>query len=170
MEIDKDVIIRGTQISYYYICHTKLYLFSHFIQLEKNSPLVEIGKFLHDISYPQDKKEYKIEDEISIDIIKTSKGIEIREIKKSNKMEKAHEMQIKYYLYYLKRKNVNISKGVILYPRLRKVKEIFLTEEDEKEISKAIHEIKRIVSSPTPPKPKYKKYCKSCAYYYFCFG
>lgn len=158
--------ITGVKIAYYYICHTKLWLFSHDITMERGNENVELGRFLHESSY-SGHKEVNIGD-ISIDFVRHGEEIEVHEIKKSRSMEKAHIMQVVYYLYYLKRRGIE-AKGIIDYPKMRKRKEIELTEEYEKEIEKAMQEIERINSGPMP-NPKRKKICKKCAYYEFCFG
>jgi CRISPR-associated exonuclease Cas4 len=53
---EKQLRIIGTQINYYFICKTKLWLFSHHIQMEQESELVLLGKILHKDSYKRDKK------------------------------------------------------------------------------------------------------------------
>ncbi len=47
--------INGTQINYYFICKTKLWLFSHNIQLEDEHENVKLGKFLHETSFKREK-------------------------------------------------------------------------------------------------------------------
>ena len=47
-------------------------------------------------------------------------------------MEKSHEYQLLYYMYYLKNeKDIENIKGFLDYPKNRKKKEVFLTEEKE---------------------------------------
>ncbi len=158
--------ITGVKIAYYYICPTKLWLFSHNISMEKDSELVELGKLIHESAY-KDHREMVIDD-IAIDFIRKGDEIEIHEIKKSKVMEKAHRMQVLYYLYYLKKRGIK-ARGVIDYPKQRRREKVVLSDEDEKEIEKALQEIGRIVSGDMPP-PKRMKICKKCAYYEFCFG
>ncbi len=170
MMISYHVVIRGTQIAYYVICKTKLWLFSHFVTMEHTSDIVREGHVLHDIYYQRENKEININNEISVDIIKNKDGVEIREIKKSSKMEKAHEYQIKYYMYYLSKRGINVKRGIILYPNNRKIKEVKLEKTDSKQIENIINEIKTIISLDKPPFPIYKSYCKKCSYYALCFG
>ena len=73
--------INGTKINYYFICPTKLWFFSHNIQMEDNSENVKIGKQLHENSYQRDK-EYLIDNKISIDFIRKKEIVEVHEIKK----------------------------------------------------------------------------------------
>jgi len=113
---EKDLRIIGTQINYYFICKTKLWLFSHHIQMEQESELVSLGKLLHLKSY-KDEKEYTIDNLISVDFIKKHDYLELHEVKKSNKMEKSHEYQLLYYMFYLKQeKGIENIKGIINYP------------------------------------------------------
>ena len=158
--------ITGVKVAYYYICHTKLWLFSHNITMERESELVDIGRLIHEKSYKK-HRELQIGD-IAIDFVRKGDRIEVHEIKKSKSMEKAHIMQVVYYLYYLKKRGIEAT-GVIDYPKLRRRKNVELNEENEREIEKALKEIEKIVNGDMPP-PERKKICKKCAYYEFCFG
>lgn len=161
--------INGTQINYYFICKTKLWLFSHNIQLEDESDNVKLGKILHEDSFKRDK-EFLIDNLINVDFIKFTDCIEVHEVKKTQKMEKSHKYQLLYYIYYLKNeKGIENIKGFLDYPKNRKKKEIFLTEENEKELIKIIGDINEINSSEMP-KPKKSKICRKCAYFEFCFS
>lgn len=103
--------VNGTMINYYFICKTKLWLFSHNIQLENESDNVMIGRYLHENSYKRDN-EQMIDNLIAIDFIrKNGDTYEIHEIKKSNKMKKAHVYQLLFYMYiFTKIKILTISK------------------------------------------------------------
>ncbi len=162
----EEVRITGVKVAYYYICHTKLWLFSHNITMEKDNELVELGKLIHSNTY-RHYREVHIDD-IAIDFIRVGEKIEVHEIKKSKKMEKAHLMQLLYYLYYLKQRGID-AVGVIDYPKIRKRERVTLKKEDVVEIENALGEIKRIVRGDVPP-PRRKSICKKCAYYEFCFG
>ena len=161
--------INGSQINYYFICTTKLWLFSHKIQLEQESDNVKLGKILHEQSF-QREKDYLIDNLINIDFIKITDCIEIHEVKKTQKMEKSHEFQLLYYMHYLKNeKDIENIKGFLNYPKNRKKEEIFLTKEKEKELTKIIEDINNIIEAEMP-KPKKKRICNKCAYFEFCFS
>ena len=165
---EKQLRIIGTQINYYFICKTKLWLFSHHIQMEQESDLVAIGKLLHSQSY-KDEKEFTIDNLISIDFIKKQDYLELHEVKKSNKMKESHEYQLLYYMYYLKNeKGIENIKGVINYPTIRKKATIILDESKEKELMSIIEDIGRIINNDTP-KPEKMKICRKCAYFEFCW-
>jgi len=167
--IERHTIFTGTQINYMYVCQTELWFFSHFLSMESNSDLVAVGKLINDTTYERERKDELIDNKIAIDFIRKGDRIEIHEIKKSPKVEKAHEMQVLYYLYYLKKKGITNTRAVLNYPLIRKVKEITLTEESEKEIENALLKINEIISKPKPPEPIRKPYCKKCSYYELCW-
>ena len=169
MMLPQKILIRGTQINYYFICKTKLWLFSHFIHMESTSDLVSLGKLLHEASYSKEKKEEIINNEIAIDFIRKGDVLELHEVKKSNKMEKAHYYQMLYYLYYLDKRGIK-AKGFIDYPKLRKRKEVVFTDKEKEEIEKIMMDVESIVSKSKPPKIERKSICKKCAYYDFCFS
>jgi len=168
--MNQKVLFAGTQISYYLICHTKLWLFSYFNRMEHTSDLVASGKILQETSFSQTKKNLIIDQKIAIDFLKKEDKLIVHEIKKSDKLEKAHIIQLAYYLYYLKhKKGIENIEGVINYPSKRKIVKVMLTQDKEKEIENIINSIKKIVELPSPPKPEKKKYCRKCSYYEFCW-
>ncbi|MDD6776770.1 MAG: CRISPR-associated protein Cas4 [Methanobrevibacter sp.] len=161
--------INGTQINYYFICKTKLWLFSHNIQLEHESENVKLGKLLHEDSFKREK-DYLIDNLINVDFIKISDSIEIHEVKKTEKMDNSHEFQLLYYMFYLKNeKDIDNIRGFLDYPKNRKKKEVFLTKEKEDELVKIIEDIDNIIKN-NMPKPKKSKICRKCAYFEFCFS
>jgi CRISPR-associated exonuclease Cas4 len=168
----ENILVGGLKISYFEICPTKLWLFSKFLQLEKESELVKIGEFI-DLSFSKKAKLAAIivDNKISVDFVKIKNNAIIYEIKRSSKFEKAHYYQVLYYMWYLKNvKGIANLEGIISYPNERKTIKVELTEEKEKEIGKILKEINEIISRPKPPLPVYKKYCRKCAYFEFCFG
>lgn len=159
----------GTQLNYLFICPTKLWYFCHHLGMEHNSDLVAAGRFINESTYERRKKDELIEGKICLDYIKTKGGkIEIHEIKKSSKMEKAHEMQTKYYLYFLKKRGVE-AKAILDYPLLRQRKEVELAQQDEIELELSLEKIEKIKSSPNLPEPERKPICQKCAYRDLCW-
>ncbi len=168
--LSKTALFTGTQVAYFVVCPTKLWLFSHFLTRESESDLVALGALLQESAYSRAEKDVLIDQKISIDFIRKGEKIILHEIKKSQKLEKTHEYQMLYYLYYLKNLKGIEAEGIINYPTKRKVKKVVLTPEKEKEIKKILENIRKIISLSSPPKPQRKSYCKRCAYFEFCFG
>ena len=81
--------INGTQINYYFICKTKLWLFSHNIQLEDESENVKLGRILHEDSFKREK-DFLIDNLINVDFIKITDCVEIHEVKKKLKKWISH--------------------------------------------------------------------------------
>jgi CRISPR-associated exonuclease Cas4 len=161
--------ITGTAINYLFVCPRKLWLFHHHIEMEHTSDYVALGQLLHEESYERQKqKEALIDDLIRIDFIDTS-GV-LHDVKSGRAMEKAHEMQILYYLYILKQKGLPNRKGVINYPRQRRTVEVELTPEKEREVEAAIEQAKQIVALSEPPQAEYMKVCKTCSYAELCWS
>jgi CRISPR-associated exonuclease Cas4 len=136
--------------------------------MEQESDTVSLGKQLHENSYKREK-EFLIDNLINVDFIKKRKNIEIHEVKKTPKMEKAHEYQLLYYMYYLKNeKDIENIVGYIDYPKIRKKVKFELTKEKEEEIEDIICEINKIVNGDIP-KPKKLRICRKCAYFELCW-
>lgn len=94
--------ITGVMVYYYIVCKKKLWYFYHEISMEHTNDNVYIGKLIDEESYKRENKHINIDNVINIDFIKTKKIL--HEVKKSNKIEEASILQVKYYLYYLKEK------------------------------------------------------------------
>ena len=93
----------------------------------------------------------------------------IHEIKRSDKVEKAHEWQVKYYIYVLERNGIKGATGILEYPTLRQTSKVELTDEDRKRIRKIEIEIKEIIENENCPTLEKKKICRNCSYYEFCY-
>lgn len=94
--------VTGTHFNYYMLCKRKLWLFAGGITMEQTSDLVYEGKLIHENSYSQRPERYQ-ELEIAgikVDFYDTVNKV-VHEIKKSDKVETAHEWQLKYYIYVL---------------------------------------------------------------------
>lgn len=164
------MIVTGTHFNYYQLCYRKLWLFANGINMEQVSDLVYEGKLIHESSYPQRASQYE---EIEIDGIKVdyfdAKNKVIHEIKKSNKVEKAHEWQLKYYMYVFEKHGIIGVTGVLEYPLLRKTEVVLLSDIDREAIRQMIDSILHVVSLPECPPLVRKGICKNCSYYEFCY-
>lgn len=163
--------ITGTHFNYYQVCKRKLWLFSNSINFEHTSDLVYEGKLIHEDSYPQRSSKYE---EIEMDGIKVdfydARNKVIHEIKKSNKVELAHEWQLKYYIYVFEKNGITGVSGLLEYPTLRKTKEVLLSELDIAAIEDMKSEINQVVCSDECPPLQKKGICKNCSYYEFCYS
>jgi CRISPR-associated protein Cas4 len=138
--------------------------------MEHVSDLVYEGKLIHEESYPQRTAKYE---EMEVDGIKIdfydAKNRVIHEIKKSDKIEPAHEWQVKYYMYVLERNGIKRVKGILEYPTLHQTSKVELTDNDREEIRKIEKEIEELANSDKCPPVISSKICKSCSYYDFCY-
>ena len=165
------MFVTGTHFNYYQVCKRKLWLFGNGIQMEHTSDLVYEGKLIHEDSYAQRSSKYEeVElDGIKVDYYDTKNRI-IHEIKKSNKIEAAHEWQLKYYIYIFEKNGIPGVTGILEYPTLRKTQQIELTDLDREEILATEDKIKEIINLDTCPEEKKRGICKNCSYYDFCFS
>lgn len=161
----------GTHFNYYQVCKRKLWLFANGINMEHTSDLVYEGKLIHEHSYPQRSGKYE---EIAIDGIKVdyydAGNKVIHEIKKSDKVEIAHEWQLKYYIYVFERNGMEGVSGVLEYPVLRKRDVIVLSEIDRELIREMEGRIMEIIESDVCPSLEKRQICKNCSYFDFCYS
>lgn len=161
-----DLAYTGTQINYYFVCHRKLWLFTRDIRFEDENEYVQLGRLIDENSYKRNKKQIEIGN-IKIDFI-DQKGV-IHEIKKSDRIEKAHIYQLKYYIRTLREMGVQDITGEIDYPKLKKRETVIWEEADEAEFETIFLSIRDILGEKKPPAVINKPYCKKCAYYEFCY-
>lgn len=159
--------ITGVMVYYYFICKRKLWYFVHEISMENENEAVMLGKLLDENSYKRDDKHINIDNVINIDFIKEQK--ELHEIKKSRAIEEAGVWQVKYYLYYLKRRGVTGLTAKIDYPLLKKNLIVELKEDDEKRLDEVIQDINIMKEQTQPPQFTSRKICIKCAYHDLCF-
>jgi CRISPR-associated exonuclease Cas4 len=146
--------------------------------MEHNSDTVYDGKLLHESSYPQ-RAEHYTEIELSagysslplsgkIDFFDSKEKI-IHEIKRSAKVENAHEWQVKYYIWLLELNDIRNVRAILEYPKLRETKEITLEEKDRLYLENIVEKISQLVVSEECPPKINNKICKSCSYYDLCY-
>ena len=177
--------ITGTHIAYYFICFRKLWFFGNGIQCEMESDAVRMGKHIHETSYNRQDKEKAIDQKIVLDWIDHDTGI-VHEVKKSDKMEESHRWQLRYYLWYLEQKGMNVADeesdeqyrdkpeqrgliGELNYPKLKQKKRLVLTRDQRKKIKNEIlPHVEQILKLPEPPPTVEWKVCKTCSYCELC--
>lgn len=162
--------LTATHINYYHICHRKLWLFANGINMEHTSDTVAEGKLIHETAYLQRAEKYT-EIEIGgskIDFYDAKNKI-IHEIKRSDKIEQAHEWQVKYYIWLLQQAGIEGVTGIIEYPKLRHTSQVTLTPQDSQYITQTVKHIEAIIQKETCPPCINSKICKQCSYYEFCY-
>lgn len=164
----------AVQVSYYVVCPRKLWLFSKGIAQEYESEDVAIGRLIDEVFYKRQRdreEDYTVlMDRLKIDFLTVGDGVIVNEVKKSKALERAHIVQVKYYLWAFKKLGVKVKYGIIRYPKLRRTEKVYLSDEDEREIEEILKGIDSVLSLPVPPPPINASYCKRCAYYSFCYG
>ncbi len=157
----------GTRISYYFLCHRKLWLFANNVQMEHTSEAVAIGRTVSETSYSRRKHEIQIDD-VVLDMYDPATRT-IHEIKKSPAMEESHVRQLQYYISVLEKKGVEGVVGEINYPLLKRRIPVRLGEQERRELACIEQDILRIVALKSPPQVIDKPYCKKCSYYELCY-
>ncbi|MCF6191898.1 MAG: CRISPR-associated protein Cas4 [Candidatus Hydrothermae bacterium] len=165
----EDLAITGTQVAYWMICHRKLWLFSHNLNMEVFSDFVEMGRLLSQERFRKEPKREVAVGRIKLDFLRVGDEVVVHEVKHSRALEEAHVWQVKYYLYALQKLGVPAHRGVIHYPRHMRTLEVTFSSEDRKQIQEALEGIRMILEQEHPPEVERKPFCRTCAYYLFCF-
>lgn len=164
------MLLTGTHIAYLHTCHRKLWLFANGIQMEHTSEIVAEGKLIAETTYLDRSRKYT---ELAIEGIKIDfydpKNKVVHEVKKSDKVERAHIAQVKYYLSVLVKNGINEPSAIIEYPKLKQ-REFINWNDDYLIESKQWEEtVKEIIDSNICPPLLKNKICKSCSYYELCY-
>ncbi|MFT4155902.1 CRISPR-associated protein Cas4 [Parafilimonas sp.] len=170
--------INATLINLYHVCPRECWLHVNGINMEHTSDTVYDGKLLHETSYPQRNEkhsELSIEADYNhvslygkIDFYDARQKI-IHETKRSDKVEKAHEWQVKFYLWLLKLNGINDATATLEYPLLRHTAHLSLDDGDVAYLKSAVTSIARLKEDEQCPPVIHSKICKSCSYYELCY-
>ncbi len=165
----EDLAVTGTQVAYWMVCHRKLWLFSHNLNMEAFSDFVEMGRLLSLERFRRERKKEVEVGRIKLDFLRVGEEVVVHEVKHSRALEEAHIWQVKYYLFALQSLGVPARRGVIHYPRQMRKLDVTFSEEDRAAIQEALEGIRAVLARTQPPEVERKPYCKKCAYYFFCF-
>lgn len=154
----------GLAFSYSVLCERKFWLYENQIQFENTHENVKIGKEIEENYYLREHKNIQI-DGANIDFFKD--GV-VYEVKKSSHSKDFALLQVKYYLYLLRKKGIQNVSGILKIPEERVTEKVELTSEDIIKIEKQLVRTQDILHKPIP-RVERKKICSKCAYYEFCF-
>ncbi|MCX8154618.1 MAG: CRISPR-associated protein Cas4 [Candidatus Micrarchaeota archaeon] len=161
----------GLLILYLNICERKLWFYTRGLRMENRSDLVLLGKIIDLSFYTRRKQEDDYTDDfIRTDFITHENGVIVHEIKKSDKLLDADVWQVKYYMYVLSKRGVNVPFGILHFPEKRKKITIILEEQDKQTIERMMQRIQEIKTMDKPPEINRKPFCKSCAYFELCWA
>ncbi|SHH08540.1 CRISPR-associated exonuclease, Cas4 family [Thermosyntropha lipolytica DSM 11003] len=168
----QELAITGTMVSYFFICHRKLWLFAKGINMENVSGNADVikGKILHEARFKHERNREITFDTVKIDFLRFNDQVYVHEIKKSKKFEEAHIWQLKYYIYYLQCQGVNCFSGVIHYPASMRKVNVEFDANDRIQLMQVLKGIQEILKKPILPPKKTKKFCSRCAYFDFCYA
>lgn len=163
--------VTASNIAYLFVCHRKLWLSAHGVEMEHFSETVLEGRLIHASSYQRRSSKFV---EIQLDGIKIDfydpRTRTVHETKRGRSIEEAHIAQVQYYLYKLRQHGILNASGLIEYPDLRKTHRVEPVSDDlAKKIASWETTVWQITSSPDCPAVVNKPYCKQCAFYDLCY-
>jgi len=155
----------------YHICPRQAWLMFRQLTADQRHDAVEIGRHIDETTFEREKKKIYLADVSAMVDMITKKGDEyfVAEIKKSSKRMDNAIIQLKYYLYLLRRKSL-IIKGMLKIPKEKKSVEVELTDGDIEDIERTVKKIFAVLYREEPPDRIEKKICSKCAHYEFCWA
>lgn len=172
--------INATLINLYHVCKRECWLHANGIHMEHTSDTVADGKLLHETSYPQravKHTEFEVSAKIPVDNIPLYGKIDfydardkvIHETKRSDKVESAHEWQVKFYLWLLKLNGIEDATAILEYPLQRHTSHLELKNDDEIYLKNTVNKILNLIDNEGCPPVINAAICKSCSYYELCY-
>ncbi len=161
--------VTATALTYLKICRRKLWLHAHGIKLENAHVNVKIGKHIQNTTFDRKEKDIALGDVGVIDWAEFKHGI-LHETKKGKTPAAADELQVKYYMVWMRDHGIDIRGARIHYPKQKRTKEIEWNNAFHHEVGDALTEARKIVAEDRPPPVVKLPYCKSCAFFEFCFS
>lgn len=171
--------VNATLINLYHVCKRECWLHANGITMEHTSDIVADGKLLHEASYPQRNEKHselllsaKFEETNlfgKIDFYDAAQKL-IHETKRSDKVESAHEWQVKFYIWLLELNGIENATAILEYPKLRHTDHVQLSESDRLHLQRIVPEIVLLKNSENCPPVINAKICKSCSYYELCYA
>lgn len=170
-KIKQNKTIAPSIFNAYLSCKREAWLMHRQLTGDQDNLFLAMGRFISETTYTEGKKEIYLPDlNAKIDLVFRKNGeYFIAEVKKSSKMIKSAENQLKYYLYLLKNKGIEMY-GFLKIPREKNNYKVQLTEDDIKYFKEKIEEIKEVLYSNEIPEAERKKICSKCSHLEFCWS
>jgi CRISPR-associated exonuclease Cas4 len=161
--------LTGSLVHTYVLCPRKTWLLSRQIIGDQENEFLAIGRLYSRESYKREKKEVQV-DGNKLDVVKNDNGtLTVIETKKSSRMLETGKIQLLHYLYSLKKKGYSV-KGEIRVPKEKKIIEMNLDSEAEKELEGIYGNIEKLIEQEKAPAPQWIGACRSCSYKEFCWA
>lgn len=156
----------------YNICPRQAWLMSRQLTADQDNMYLGIGRLIEEFTFEREKKRIYLADiGAMLDIVLKKNGhLVVAEIKKSSKTMKSGLLQLKYYLYLLKKKKGIDVKGQIKIPKEKINKDVELTVVDEEKIEKILIDLKKIIKEEKIPEVKRINVCPKCGHSEFCWS
>ena len=175
--------IGGMLVGYHAVCPRKAWYSLRGLWMEQESEAVALGRLLDQRSYPRRKRPELIEAEApdGTPLVAKLDGADLREgvlheTKKGRAEEAAHRLQLRFYLWVLKRAGVTRPDGAPLngqldYPALRRSEPVALDPEHEAELERTVAALAALAREETPP-PRHPRraFCRRCAFEALCYA
>ncbi|MDX1531626.1 MAG: CRISPR-associated protein Cas4 [Rhodothermales bacterium] len=177
------VRIGGMLVGYHAVCPRKAWYAMRGIWMEQESEAVALGRLLDRTSYRRRRRPALVTAEApdGTPLVAKIDGADLRagvlhETKKGRAEEGAHRLQLRFYLWVLKRSGVTRSDGAPLtgrldYPALRRSEAVTLEPEHEAALAETVAALAGLARHETPPErhPR-RSFCRRCAYESLCYG
>ncbi|TQN30269.1 CRISPR-associated Cas4 family exonuclease [Haloactinospora alba] len=166
MTEESDTGLGGVHIKYLLHCPRQLWLYSRGYRPEQRSDTVAFGEALDETTYTR-RRTIDL-GEAKIDWVTT--GAVVHETKSSRTPTPQHEAQVRHYCLLLSRLGVNVARGTIHYPLIRRTVEVPWGDEARAHAEETERQAHEVIGSHQPPPRLPRKQCRGCSYRDYCWG
>ena len=170
-------------VGYHAVCPRKAWYSLHGLSMEHESDTVRLGRLLDQTAYRRRPRPAMIEATApdGTPLVAKIDGVDLRagvlhETKKGRAEERAHKLQLRFYLWVLALAGVTRADGTPLtgqldYPALRRTEPVEMTPEHAAELQRHVAALAALADEPAPPErfPR-RSFCRRCAFEPLCYG
>ncbi|GAB3460102.1 CRISPR-associated protein Cas4 [Streptomonospora sediminis] len=156
----------GVHIKYLLHCPRQLWLYTRGYRPEHRSETVAFGEAVDETTYTR-RRDIDL-GEAKIDWVTT--GAVVHETKSSRRPSPQHEAQVRHYCLLLWRLGVNVARGVVHYPLIRRTVEVAWDGAARAEAERTERAARAVIDAPGAQPRLERSQCRGCSYIDYCWG
>lgn len=166
MNTDRDGGLGGVHIKYLLHCPRQLWLYARGYRPEQRSDAVAYGEAVDETTYTR-RRDVDL-GEAKIDWVTT--GAVVHETKSSRAPSAQHEAQVRHYCLLLERRGVNVSRGAVHYPLIRRTLDVAWDAQARAMAEETERQARLVIAADAPPARLPRVRCRGCSYIDYCWG
>ncbi|PRX97920.1 CRISPR-associated protein Cas4 [Allonocardiopsis opalescens] len=156
----------GVHIKYLLHCPRQLWLYARGYRPEHRSDAVAFGETVDATTYTR-RRDIDL-GEARIDWVTT--GAVVHETKSSRAPSLQHDAQVRHYCLLLSRLGVNVARGVVHYPLIRRTVDVPWDASARRQAEDTEQQARDVIGADRPAPRLPRTQCRGCSYRDYCWG